>query len=172
MITLVHESGVVRKHTTRDERLRALQRRRHLLESGRLCSACLTGTWPMTQFRARQYVCDRCLRLDITVTRLAGADARAVTLADGQRADSLSYRAAQLNQAFAAAEDLGLLVMPMEGGRVLTTADLAQVLPEDAVSAGRRFVSWMRAVAPVAAAEREAVLRGIDRVVTEGDVPA
>src|SRR5690606_15270697 len=120
-------------------------------------------------FRVTQYVCDRCLRLDVTVTRLAEADRRAVTFTDGQRDESLSYRAAQLNQAFAAAESLGLLVMPMETGRVLTTADLAQVLPDDAVSAGRRFVSWMHAVAPVAAAEREAVLRGIDGVVAERD---
>jgi hypothetical protein len=169
MITLVHESGIVQKHTTRDERLRAMQERHYLLERGRLCSACLTGTWPMTQFRMTQYLCDGCLRLDLKITRLAEADTRAVTLTRTQRTESLSYRSAQLRHAFTAATDLGLLVMPIESGRVLTAPDLAQVLPDDATAAARRFASWMRAVAPEAASERDATLRRIDQFVIDDD---
>jgi hypothetical protein len=167
MITLVHESGIVQKHTTRDERLRAMQERHYLLERGRLCSACLTGSWPMNQFRMAQYLCDGCLRLDLKITRLADADTRAVTLTETQRTESLSYRSTQLRRAFAAATDLGLLVMPIEGGRVLAAPDLAQVLPDDATAAARRFASWMRAVAPEAASERDATLSRIDEFVID-----
>ena len=170
MIALVHESGIVQKHTTRDERLRAMQERRYLLEHGRLCSACLTGSWPVTQFRMTQYLCDGCLRLDLKITRLAEAGTRAVTLTESQRTDSHAYRSAQLRHAFTAASDLGLLVMPIEGGRFLAAPDLAQVLPDDATAAARRFASWMRAVAPEAASERDATLRRIDQLIIDDDV--
>ena len=101
---------------------------------------------------------------------MAEVDTRAVTLTKTQRTDSHAYRSAQLRHAFAAAVDLGLLVMPIEGGRVLAAPDLVQVLPDDAAAAARRFVSWMRAVAPEAASERDSTLCRIDEFVIDDDV--
>jgi hypothetical protein len=137
-----------------------------LLRSGRLCTACLVGTWPMTELRQHQTLCDTCRELDDLVSRLAGLDPVA---GHHEAARATAHRDAVLRGVFLRARALGVVVLE-ERGAGLPPAELVPVgalrehgivpgAPEDRV---RRLARWIEAVDPGAHAARAHLLADVE----------
>lgn len=153
----VSESGVVLWEP--DDRTRRVKTvGGYVLSSGRLCSACLSGTWPSTLLRSKQYVCDTCRALDMHLTQLAVADAPAVTRSEDQREAAVAHRATRLAQAFTVAAGLGLPRVKRRDDTFLTWNNYADLVPQGEQERARRYVEWLRTVAPDAAPKREPYL--------------
>jgi hypothetical protein len=174
----VHDDGSVRsvpdQHTLdRNERLQLAT-----LTVGRLCTACLVGSWPHTLLRSRQTICDTCRILEAALARRAGTPLRLapahVRDDDAALERARAHRARRVGEVFDRAERLGVDVARTArwDGTPLRAAEARDLHRPDLLDDGYearvvRFAAWLRDLAPGAYADHAATLQDVGGLAAE-----
>jgi hypothetical protein len=186
----LNPSGLVERRPKPTVSQRMASARGYAVSHGRLCTACLVGTWPMSMFRQAQTLCDTCQALEAEVTRRAGLKQRSaagrivggsapmwgLNDPDDQAWEPVrqanAYRSAQLARVFVRARSLGVVVL--EEGRA--GAPPSELVPFDALRAHdlipdahtdrvHRLAFWLRTLDPPGYGRRAVVLADVGPLV-------